>query len=43
MDALLLELDESMNRDEFRAELVEALNLERQRMVDTVVPETGRK
>ena len=39
----MLELDEAMNRSAFQAELVEALNLERQRMLDAIAPETGRK
>ncbi len=41
VDALLLELDESMNRSEFRADLVEELNLKRQRMLDAIAPSTG--
>lgn len=40
-DALLLELDESMNRSEFRAELIQALNLERQRMLEAIAPRNG--
>ena len=43
VDALMLELDEAMNRSEFRAELVEALNLERQRMLDAIAPSTGEQ
>ena len=43
VDALLLELDEAMNRDEFRAELVEALNEERQRMLDAIAPGMGEQ
>ena len=41
-DALLLELDEAMNRSEFRAELVEVLNQERQRMLDMINPSIGQ-
>ena len=41
-DALLLELDEAMNRSEFRAELVEGLNQERQRMLDMINPSIGQ-
>lgn len=41
VDALLLELDESMNRSEFRVELIEALNLERRRMLDAIAPSVG--
>ena len=43
VDALMLELDEAMNRTAFRAELVEALNLERQRMLDATAPSTGEQ
>ena len=47
-DKLFLELEEAMNRSEFRAALVEALNHERQKMLDIVksgvsTGRTGRK
>ena len=42
-DAVLLQLDESMNRDEFRTELVDALNAERQRVLDAISPSIGHK
>lgn len=43
VDALMLELDEAMNRTEFRAELVGVLNMERQRMLDAIAPSTGEQ
>ena len=43
VDALLLQLDEAMNRSEFRAELVGALNQERQRMLGAIDPGHGQK
>ena len=39
-DVLLLKLEESMNRSEFRAKLTEVLNLERQNMLDKVKLDT---
>ena len=43
VDALLLQLDEAMNREEFRADLVDALNVERQRMLDAIGLSLGQK
>ena len=42
-DSLLLELDEALNRGEFRSELVESLNEERQKMLDAITPGMDRK
>ena len=43
VDALLLQLDEALNRSEFRTELVDALNQERQRMLDLIEPDPGQE
>ena len=42
-DALLLRLDEAMNRDKFRADVVSVLNAERQRVLDAISPDIDHK
>ena len=42
VDAILLQLDEVMTRGEFRAELVDALNMERQKILEAIDPGIGQ-